>query len=232
VRLPVEVRPSAEQFAQLEAALPYQPTHIAVALTGARERAGWWGSGRAASWADAVEAARSVASAVGLDIDVRADVHAPWHPGRCAALEVDRQLVGHAGELHPRVVEALGLPPRTSAMELRLDYLLDAAPEELTAPLISPFPPASFDLALVVAAATPAADVAAAVRDGAGTLLEALRLFDVYSGEQLGEGRKSLAFAVRLRAPDRTLTADDVAQVRAAALAEAARRCDATLRGA
>ena len=232
VRLPVEVRPSAEQFAQLEAALPYQPTHIAVALTGARERAGWWGSGRAASWADAVEAARSVASAVGLDIDVRADVHAPWHPGRCAALEVDRQLVGHAGELHPRVVEALGLPPRTSAMELRLDYLLDAAPEELTAPLISPFPPASFDLALVVAAATPAAAVAAAVRDGAGTLLEALRLFDVYSGEQLGEGRKSLAFAVRLRAPDRTLTADEVAQVRAAALAEAARRCDATLRGA
>ena len=231
VRLPVETRPSADDLARLEATLPYQPTHLAVALTGLRERGGWWGSGRAASWADAIEAARTVASSLGVDVEVRSDVHAPWHPGRCAAIEVNGALVGHAGELHPRVIGALGLPPRTSAMELRLDDVLDAAPEEVRAPPISPFPPASFDLALVVAAGTPAAEVAAAVRDGAGALLEELRLFDVYTGEQAGEGRKSLAFAVRLRAPDRTLTAEEVAQVRAAAVAEAARRCDAALRG-
>jgi len=117
-------------------------------------------------------------------------------------------------------------------MELRLDDVLAAAPEELSAPPISPFPPATFDLALVVGEATPAADVASAVHDGAGTLLEELRLFDVYTGEQVGEGRKSLAFAVRLRAVDRTLTAEEVAAVRAAAVAEAERRCGATLRGA
>jgi phenylalanyl-tRNA synthetase beta chain len=70
------------------------------------------------------------------------------------------------------------------------------------------------------------------VRAGAGPLLEDLRLFDVYAGEQVGAGHKSLAFAVRLRAPDHTLTAEEVAEVRAAAVAEATRRCDATLRGA
>ena len=83
----------------------------------------------------------------------------------------------------------------------------------------------------MVAAATPAADVAAAVRDGVGGLLEELRLFDVYAGGQVGDGRKSLAFAVRLRAPDHTLTAEDVATVRDSAVAEASRRCGATLRG-
>jgi phenylalanyl-tRNA synthetase beta chain len=232
VRLPVESRPTADELAKLEATLPFQPTHLAVALAGLREQPGWWGSGRAASWADAIDAARTVARAIGVEVAVRADVHAPWHPGRCAAVEVNGRLVGHAGELHPRVIESMGLPPRTAAMELRLDDVLLAAPEELTAPPISPFPPATFDLALVVAETTPAADVAAAVRAGAGPLLEDLRLFDVYTGEQAGQARKSLAFAVRLRAADRTLTAEEVAEVRAAAIAEAARRWDATLRGA
>ena len=231
VRLKAGVRPTTQEFAALEATLPYQPHHLAVALTGARERAGWWGTGRAASWADAIEAARTVAGVLGVTLDVRADVHAPWHPGRCAALEVAGTLVGHAGELHPRAVEAFGLPARTCAMELRLDTLLDAAAEDPKAPPISAFPPATFDLALVVAAATPAGDVAGAVRVGAGPLLEDLRLFDVFTGPQVGEDRKSLAFALRLRARDRTLTADEVAAVREAAVAAAAERCGATLRG-
>jgi phenylalanyl-tRNA synthetase beta chain len=231
VALQASRRPSADDLARLERTLPWQPTHLAVALAGARERSGWWGRGRESSWADAVEAARTAAASLGVGLDVRPDVHAPWHPGRCAALDVDGVLVGHAGELHPRVIEALELPPGTSAMELRLDDILDAAPEELTAPPISPFPPATFDLALVVDAATPAAEVTAAVRVGAGPLLEELRLFDVFTGAQVGEGRKSLAFALRLRAPDRTLTAEETAAVREAAVRAAAERCDATLRG-
>jgi phenylalanyl-tRNA synthetase beta chain len=232
VHLAASVRASADDLARLERTLPYQPTHVAVALTGSRERSGWWGRGREATWADAIEAARVLAGALGVELEVRPDVHAPWHPGRCAALEIAGSLVGHAGELHPRVVEALELPPRTVAMELRLDTLLDAAPEELTAPPISPFPVATFDLAFVVDAAMPAADVAAAVRDGAGPLLEELRLFDVFTGAQVGEGRKSLAFALRLRARDHTLTAEETADVRESAVRVAAERCGATLRGA
>ena len=228
----VGVRPSEEELAELEATLPYQPLHLAVALAGARERSGWWGQGRPATWGDAVEAARTVATSLGVALDVRADVHAPWHPGRCAALEVDGRLVGHAGELHPRVVEAFALPSRTCAMELRLDDLLDAATAEPKAPPISAFPPATFDLALVVDAGTPAAAVANAVRAGAGPLLEDLRLFDVFEGAQVGAGRKSLAFALRLRAPDRTLTSEEAAAVRQAAIQAAAERCGAILRGA
>jgi phenylalanyl-tRNA synthetase beta chain len=84
---------------------------------------------------------------------------------------------------------------------------------------------------LVVDAATPAADVTGALRDGGGELLESVRLFDVYTGDQVGSGRKSLAFAMVVRAPDRTLTAAEATSVRDAAVAVAAQRVGAVLRG-
>ena len=86
------------------------------------------------------------------------------------------------------------------------------------------------DIAVVVDAAVPSREVADALRAGAGELLESLRLFDVYVGDQLGGGRKSLAFTMRLRAPDRTLTVSEATDVRDAALAEAVTRCGAELR--
>ncbi|MGW1230347.1 phenylalanine--tRNA ligase subunit beta, partial [Streptomyces sp. NPDC002530] len=212
VRLPVDRRPSDEELATLDAALPHQPRQVAVVLAGAREQAGWWGKGRPADWADAIEAARTVAREAGVELTVRADRHAPWHPGRCAALYVTADgaetLVGHAGELHPRVIKELHLPARTCAMELRLDLLEQAADGTLQAPRISTFPVATQDVALVVDQAVPAADVERALREGAGELLESLRLFDVFTGEQIGGGRKSLAYALRFRAGDRTLTVD------------------------
>ena len=97
---------------------------------------------------------------------------------------------------------------------------------------MSTFPVATQDVALVVDASVPAADVEAALRDGAGELLEDLRLFDVYTGEQVGAGRKSLAFALRFRAADRTLTVEEASAARDAAVAEATRRTGAALRTA
>jgi len=117
-------RPTDAELAELDALLPEQPRHVAVVLTGNREPAGWWGPARSASWADAISAARVVADAVGVDLDVAAAGPAPFHPGRCAALSVADEVVGHAGELHPKMVEQLGLPPRTAAMEIDLDLLL------------------------------------------------------------------------------------------------------------
>jgi len=178
---------------------------------------------------DAVEAARLVADQARVVLTVSADRHPPWHPGRCAALHVDGRLVGHAGELHPRVVAALGLPERTCAMELDLG-LLGAAHDPVPAPRISTFPVATQDVALVVDATVPAAEVERALRDGAGDLLESLRLFDVYRGSQVGEGKVSLAFALRFRATDRTLTAEEATAAREAAAAEAARRTGAVQR--
>jgi phenylalanyl-tRNA synthetase beta chain len=226
----VDAPPSAAELDALAAALPRQPERIAVVLAGRREDAGWWGDGRTAQWADAVEAARTVAWGANVDLDVRADEHAPWHPGRCAALYAGDRLVGHAGELHPRVVAALELPERTCAMELDLDLLVPADAPDVLAPALSHYPPATQDVALVVDGSVPAADVTAALRAGAGDLLEDIRLFDIYVGQQVGEGKKSLAFTLRFRALDRTLTSEEVNAAREAAVAEAQRRTGAQLR--
>ncbi|MFI0356611.1 phenylalanine--tRNA ligase subunit beta [Actinomadura sp. 9N407] len=228
-RLAVDRGPTAEEIASLKAALPDQPQRVAVVLAGEREPSGWWGKGRAADWADAVEAARTVAREAGVELTVRADRHAPWHPGRCAALYAGDTLVGHAGELHPRVIKAYGLPARSCAMELELRRLGDVG--VVRAPHVSSYPVATQDVALVVDAAVAAAEVEAALREGAGELLESVRLFDVYTGEQAGEGRKSLAYSLRFRAPDRTLTAEEAGASRDAAVAAAAERTGAVQRG-
>jgi len=230
----VERRPTEEEFAAADATVPHQPWHAAVVLAGEVEPAGWWGAGRPAGWADAIEAARVTVAAAGIAderVTVRAAERAPWHPGRCAAIAVDGVTVGHAGELHPSALAALELPRRTSAMELDLDALPEAG--VAPAPRVSGFPPALIDVALVVDESVPAADVQTALVAGAGDLLEAVRLFDVYtSAQQLGEGRKSLAYKLTFRAPDRTLTVEEAVAARDAAVAEAAGRFGAVLRGA
>ena len=155
---------------------------------------------------------------------------APWHPGRCAAIAVDGTVVGHAGELHPAVVSAYELPKRTSVMELDLDAL--PLPPVTQARRISSFPPALIDVALIVDRETPAAAVSSVLADGAGELLESVSLFDLYESDQLGEGKKSLAYKLTFRAPDRTLTTEETLAARDAAVAAAASRFGATLRGA
>jgi phenylalanyl-tRNA synthetase beta chain len=230
-RLPVDRRPTAEELAALESALPDQPRHVAAVLTGAREASGWWGAGRAANWADAIEAARTVAAACGAELTVDQEQYEPWHPGRCAVFSLDERIVGYAGELHPKVLEALGLPPRTCAMELNLDALVPETETPVRGPEVSAFPVAAVDVALVVSREVPAADVESALIAGSGPLLESVRLFDVYEGDRIEQGTKSLAFSLRLRAADRTLKADEVAAVRDAAVASATRHTDAVLRG-
>ncbi len=238
--LPVDRGPTAAELASLEAGLPAQPLRLGVVLAGDRELAGWWGRGRPAGWQDAIEAVREVLRLTRVPFRVTADQHAPWHPGRCAAIFItDEQgterLAGHAGELHPRVVEAFRLPARTCAAEIDLSVIETAAAAlgPVEAPVISPYPVATQDVALVVAASVPAAEVEAALSAGAGDggLLEEVALFDVYTGEQAGEGNKSLAYTLRFRAPDRTLTDEEVTAARDAAVAEAGRRVGAVLRG-
>ena len=238
--LAVDRGPTVAELATLEAALPDQPQHLAAVLAGARELDGWWGKGRPATWADAIEAARAAGRICRVPLEIRADKHAPWHPGRCAAIyaqvgsdEAREWLAGYAGELHPRVIEAFGLPARTCALELDLSVLFAAAETvgPASAPELSAYPLAIQDVALIVDAAVPAAEVEAALAAGApADLLEGIRLFDVYTGAQIGADRKSLAYTLRFRAPDRTLTAVEAADARDAAVAEAQRRVGAVLR--
>ena len=222
---PVTGRPTDAQLAALDAALPRQPRHAAVVLTGQRH-------GRAVDAADTVEIALLLARQLGVTVTVRPSQQLPWHPGRCVEVLLGEVVVGHAGELHPRVVADLGLPARTCAAELDLDALVDAAAAlgPAKAPVVSNYPPSSVDVALVVADTVPAAEVGAALREGAGPLLEDLHLFDVYTGPQVATGSRSLAWALRMRAPDRTLTDVEVLVARDAAVAEAGRRTGAVLR--
>ena len=166
-RPPVSQRPTDEEIAELIALLPEQPLHVAGLMVGDAERPGWWGDGRPVEWADAVQAARTVAGALRTDVRVRAARHAPWHPGRCAELSLTSgKVAGWAGELHPRACAALRLPPRTVAFELDLDVLRAGAPGLVTAGTLRTYPLAKEDVALVVDESVAAADVEAALAFG------------------------------------------------------------------
>ena len=227
--IPVDRRPTAEEIALLNASLPSQPEHVAVVLTGLREPRGPWGDGRRADAADAFDAVRIIAAASGIEVTLRAAQYLPWHPGRCAEVLVGETVVGHAGQLHPAVIERAGLPIGTCAVELNLDAL--PIVDTLPAPRVSPFPAVFQDVSLVVDADVAAQTVEDAVRAGAGELLEEVRLFDVFTGSQVGDDRKSLTFALRFRASDRTLTEDEASAARDAAVRCAAERVGAVLRG-
>ena len=215
-------RPTQDQLAELDAALPVQPRYAGIVLAGARAGVG-----------QAVEALRALGAALRLDLVVQRGSELPFHPGRCALLVLDGEVVGTAGELHPRVIAELALPPRTCAGEVDLDRLVAEcdALGPVEAPVVSSYPPSSVDVALVVADDVLAGDVERTLRAAAGPLLEQLRLFDVYTGPQVGAGHRSLAYGLRFRAPDRTLTDAEVLAARDAAVAAAGERHDAVLRG-
>jgi phenylalanyl-tRNA synthetase beta chain len=217
----VTQRPSAEELAAIGRALPTQPTYLAAVLAGRWRSPGWSGAGEAAGWQQAFALVDAVATAVGADVVRQAADQAPWHPGRCAALVVAGRVVGFAGELHPSVVAAFGLPERSAAVELDLDQLVALAPTGGSIATISGHPVAKEDIALVVPDEVSAADVQQALVAGAGELLESITLFDLYTGSKVPAGHRSLAFALRFRAPDRTLTDAETAAARQAAVAKA-----------
>jgi len=226
----VEHRPSADELAEIEAALPRQPRHLAAVLCGQWRRPGWAGSGEPAGWRHAFAFADQAAAAVGATLERRPAGQMPWHPGRCAALVLGGEVLGYAGELHPEVVQAFGLPERAAAVEFDLDGLVRLAPEVGSIASISGHPVAKEDVALVVPDDVGVGEVQRALVEGAGDLLESISLFDVYTGGQVPAGHRSLAFALRFRAADRTLTDAETATARTAAVTAAAQQCGAVLR--
>lgn len=221
--------PSEKERKALLDSLPEQPLHVATVACGRIALDTPWGDERAYGVADAIEAARTVARAANVELEVRNTEQLPWHPGRCAELLVDGTVVGYAGELHPKVCKDAGLPERTCAMEMNLDAI--PASEYLPAPVLSPFPAVHQDVALVVSDEISAAEVQATLVEGAGELLESIRIFDVYRSEQMGVGVRSLAFSLRFRATDRTLKEEEASAAREAAIALAESRHHAELRG-
>ena len=233
---PLAVRPDAATLAELDASIPPQHRHVALLLTGNLVAKQPGAAATAAELADALDAVRTLAGAAGVTIDVAQGQRAALHPGRTGVLSVasadsgSTVEVGYVGELLPAVAEASDLPGRVIVAELDLDLVLSLAGERVVASSLSGFPAATQDVSLVVGADVPAADVRASLVEGAGDLLESLRLVDDYRGQGVPEGAKSLTFALRFRAPDRTLTAAEASEARLAGVAVAAERFGATLR--
>ncbi len=154
-----------------------------------------------------------------------------YHPTRSAALTQGPRLVGAVGEIHPDVAAAFGISERVACLELDLSVVLADVPAIPKAVPVSRFPSSDFDLAFLLGDDVPAERLEKALRQAAGALLVEIDLFDVYRGQGVADGSRSLAYRLRLQALDRTLTDADVAAVRDKCIA-AASKLGATLRGA
>jgi phenylalanyl-tRNA synthetase beta chain len=171
----------------------------------------------------------SSAMGVGAQLDQRR-VPPGLHPTRGATLVGGRDVIGAVGEVAPDVLEALGISERVAVLELDLRPVLGADPPPARWRATSRHPSSDLDLAFVLPDDVPAERLSKAIRQGAGSLLVDLELFDVYRGAGVADGRRSLAYRLRLQAPDRNLTETDVARVREGATAAAA-KLGADLRG-
>ena len=221
-------RPDQKIIDEIYASVPPQAFHVAGLLVGHSEEEDWQGAARAYSWQDAISFAQEILEMCHLSWEVRRSDFAPWHPGRCAELIVDGKAVAHAGEIHPRIIAKYGLPPRSAAFAVGLSALPDSA--IVTPSRVGTMPAAVQDVALIVDAHVPAQDVEAALREGAGELLESVKLFDRY--DKIGDGKISLAFTLTFRAPDRTLTGAEITQMRENAVVAAQKATGAFLRTA
>ena len=187
-----------------------EPLMLGAVATGELIPADWRSAGTPADFYALKAVLEQVARSVGVEPAVVPGSEPFLHPGKAGSVEIAGLPVGWIGELHPSVATAAGLNQGV-AFEIELAPLIDASPagrEEFRE--VPAFPPVERDLAIVVPEELPAAELEKAVRDAGGELLEEVRLFDRYTGEQVGDGLCSLAFGVRFRALDRTLSDDEV----------------------
>ena len=212
------------------AKVPDQPERLGLLALGELGGSGLGLAGRAVDYFTVSAVWRSLSKHLDLgDWRLEPAEVAGWHPARAARLVLDGETVGMMGEIHPAVVRRAELSGRVIAMEVELDPLVGEREHwQFRAPSV--FPPYTFDMAFEAPEELAADDLLAATGQAAGAWLESARVFDVFRGEPLGEGRKSLAINYTLRALDRTLSSEDTAQA-LRAMAAAARRLGADLRG-
>jgi len=205
--------------------LPEEPWRCAILVMGRAEGAGGWQ--RPEPPAD-FYTLKGLVERLLDEMAIRGSAFRPVelplaHPGRTAALELAGERLGWLGELHPEVAEAYELPQRAYVAEIDWDKIMVNSAQPPVFAGLPRFPVLERDLAFVVPLGLPAADLMATIREAGGTLLEQVELFDVYEGQQVALGHRSLAFGLRLRAPDRTLTddtADHICSQIVAAVAE------------
>jgi phenylalanyl-tRNA synthetase beta chain len=220
-------------LASEEGVLPDEHLRLGIALTGPRQAPAWQGSDTGLmDFYDLKGVAAGLLDGLHIkDVNYIQYTHPIFHPGKCASIEVDGKRVGVLGEVNPLVHDQYDFSdaPVLGAF-FYLDTLFEVSPvlHEVTA--VSAYPPVLEDIALVVDANLPAAQVEAMILQTGGKALTKVRLFDVYQGEQIGEGKKSLAYSLTYQAEDRTLTDKDVAKLRKKIVGRLGRELGAQLR--
>jgi phenylalanyl-tRNA synthetase beta chain len=210
--------------------IPDQPDRVGFVLAG-RPDAQWHSGAREYDVYDGT----GIVDRLGSDMRVPEmvliqTVRPPFHPGRCADVMIRDTRIGTVGEITPSIAASFGLSGRVVVGEIDLSELVaDRGPWQYEIPSV--YPPIVFDMAFATPDTVPGAEVLAAANAAAGDLLEHSQLFDVFSGTSVGEGLVSYAINFRLRAPDRTLTDDEVGPVRKAIAEAVAEATGATLRG-
>ena len=186
----------------------HEPRRLGIALTGARRAKSWSGGGDAADYFDLKGAVEDVVEAMGIAAPrFQLADHPALHPASASSLSIGGGIAGHLGQIHPRVAAHFEVPPETCLAELDWEALLKESLAVKQLRGVPKFPAIARDLAFVVDAALPAEKLLEEIRAADGAkLLERVTLFDVYRGPPVPEGRKSVAFGLSLRAPDRTLT--------------------------
>ncbi|MFM1994652.1 MAG: hypothetical protein RLZZ610_169 [Actinomycetota bacterium] len=223
-------RPAEAELDSLKAAIPAQPKNLAGLFVGLRLGNQPGIKSASAGVEDAIQAARVVASAVGVKIDLKQAKPKGLHSGRSAEIMVNGSVVGVVGELNPSISKANDLPRTVGVFEINLDALFALAPSTVVAKPIGTLPAATQDLSLVVDVSVSAAEVLSAVQEGAGELLEEISLTDDYRGSNVPEGKKSLTFALRFRAMDRTLTQTEASEARDSGVELAKKKFNAQIR--
>ena len=196
--------------------LPEEPRRLSILLTGIRQDAGWQGAEAGKlDFFDLKGLLEEFFQALHVSVEWEQAQEAPFHPGRCAALRVAGTLVGHTGELHPELRHVFELPEQPIALaHFDVTALMSSSISGYQMQDISAFTPVFEDLAVVVDAEVPAASVETLLYEAGGALVRDARLFDVYQGEQVPAGKKSLAYALTYQATDRTLNDKDVEKTR------------------
>jgi len=222
--------PDDATLASLRASIPQQPWHVAALFLGDAVTRQPEQQPVSRGLADALATVQHLAATLLVEIDVVTGSHQVMHPGRTAELRVGEHTVGYAGELLPALALELDLPRVVAVLELDLNELIERAAADVAATPIVSYPAATQDLSLVVPESVQAGELLAIIREGAGELLEHARLVDDYRGTGIPEAHKSLTFALRFRAVDRTLTQAEASEARNAAVSLAAERVAAELR--
>ena len=206
-------RPSAKEINDLNSILPIQPKMVSAIFSGEKYQSGWWQNSQKFSWNDPIEMVVKICAEHGISVNLKNVKLAPFHPGRCAEISVGNTIIGYAGEFNPSILEKNGFSVKVYGFEINVDVIVNNS-QEIQAPIFSAMPVVKEDFAFVVSKDVTALEMTETIEKSAGELLESVRLFDVYEGSNIAEGKKSMAFSLRFRAPDRTLNSEEIAKLR------------------